>query len=67
MNKILTLLALFFSLITFSQEEDAGLLYKDHVYIDDIKSVKFYPSGYLVDLPVLYVQDPVPLMEVPSD
>ena len=62
MNKILILLALFLSFAAFSQEEDAGLLYKDHIYLDNIKSVKFYPSGYLVSMPILYVRDPVPLV-----
>ena len=54
MKYTLALFALLFSLISFSQEEDEGLLYTDHIYIDDIKSVKFHVKGFLVSMPILY-------------
>ena len=60
MKYTLTLLALFVSFSSFAQDD--GLLYRDHIYIDDIKSVKFYVSGFLVSMPILYAGDPTPLV-----
>lgn len=58
MKYTLTLFALLFSLTSFSQEEDEGLLYTDHIYIDGLKSVKFHVDGYMVSMPVLYANSP---------
>ena len=62
MKYILTFFVSLFSIIAFSQEEDEGLLYTDHVYIDDLKSVKFYSNGYLISMPVLIAGDPTSLV-----
>lgn len=52
MKYLFSFFILICSLHSFAQDE--GLLYKDHIYIDDIQSVKFHLDGSLISLPVLY-------------
>lgn len=49
MKKIFVLLALVIPSLCFSQ--DAGLVYYDYVYLDNIKSVKFHADGLLLSIP----------------
>lgn len=42
---------LFHGLQSFAQDE--GLVYRDHVYLDNIHSVKFHPAGLLTEPPLI--------------
>ncbi len=55
-----TFLLCFSCLLCISQND--GLMNYDHIYMDNIKSVQFYPGNDLVGLPVLYIGPSVPLV-----
>jgi len=51
-----TLLLLLAFTFAFAQDADKGLVYKDSVYLDNIKSVKFHPRSAVTSTPIIDIE-----------
>jgi len=55
MKRITTSLLLLFA-FSFCFAQDEGLVYKDHIYLDNIKAVKFHLNGSVLSYPIIDMQ-----------
>lgn len=62
MKRLLGLLSAFFPLLLTAQYADDNLLYIDHVYVDNIKTVQLNVANLPLSVPVVNLESRIPLM-----
>lgn len=62
MKRLLGLLSAFFPLLLTAQYADDNLLYIDHVYVDNIKTVQLNVANLPLSIPVVNLESRIPLM-----
>ncbi len=62
MKRLLGLLSALFPFLLSAQYADDNLLYIDHVYVDNIKTVQLNVANLPLSVPVINLESRIPLM-----